>query len=154
MRAEIISVSNGTLAANKITMMRGDTLEITLRVLRDDDSPILINRFEEETHTIPRSREPHDTMNHRLSIEFMAALKDGGDIRLIYRTTQSTLHVLYSTTDEMTIILDQYATRRLPAPLNLNFDMQVTEFDAGKAIRTSTIYQGSLQIEKDFTTQY
>ena len=46
MRAEIISISNGSLQGSKISVVRGDTLEITLRVLRDDGSPILLNRFE------------------------------------------------------------------------------------------------------------
>lgn len=153
MRAEIISISNGAIQGNKITMVRGDTLEITLRVLDDNDIPIPLNLWEEETHTIPRSREPHDDFVYRLSAEFLAELKDGGDIRLIYRTTQSTLHVRYGNTDEMTIVIDQYATKRLPAPLTLNFDMQVTDFGE-KAVRTSTVYKGTLQIEKDFTTQY
>lgn len=84
----------------------------------------------------------------------MAALKDGGEIRLIYRTTQSALHIIYGSTDELTIILDQHATKRLPAPISLNFDMQITEFVDERIRRTSTVYQGVLQIEKDYTAQY
>lgn len=154
MRAEIISVSNGTLAANKITMMRGDTLAVMLRVLGDDDTPIPINRFEEEGHLVANVREPHDELNHRLSIEFVAALKDGGDVPLIYRSTASVFEVQYGHTDELTVVLDHQATRDLPAPLSLNFDMQITEFEAGKAWRFSTVYRGTLQIERDFTTRY
>lgn len=154
MRAEIINISNGTLQGNKITMVRGDTLEITLRVLREDDSAILLNRFEGGDHEVVNSRTPSGSFNHRLSIEFMAALKDGGEIRLIYRTTQSTHHVLYGALDELTVVIDQHATKRLPAPLALNFDMQVTEFVDERSRRTSTVYQGVLQIEKDYTAQY
>jgi hypothetical protein len=154
MRAEIISISNGTLAANKITMMRGDTLEITLRVLRDDESPILINRYEVEDQSGQNTRLPSDPRNLRLSIEFLAALKDGGDIPLIYRSTRSTLHVLYGQSDELTVVLHHEATRDLPAPLSLSFDMQITEFEAEKVRRVSTIYSGMLQIERDFTTRY
>lgn len=153
MRAEIIGISNGNLTGSKISMMRGDTLEMTLRVLRDDGSPILLSRFEEETHSIVHCREPVGMANHRLSIEFYATLKDGGDLRVLYRSTQSTLHVVYGATDEMTVVIDQKLTKRLPAPLALNFDMQVTEFD-GTYRRMSTVYQGVLQIDKDFTTLY
>jgi hypothetical protein len=154
MRAEIISVSNGTLAANKITMVRGDTLEVTLRVLRDDESPILINRFEDESHTGENMRLPTNPRNHRLSVEFVAALRDGGDVPLIYRSTQSTRHVIYGPTDELSIVLDHDSTRGLPAPLSLNFDMQITEFEAENVSRVSTVYRGMLQIERDFTTRY
>lgn len=153
MRAEIIGISNGSLQGSKITMVRGDTLEITLRVLRDDNSVILLNRFEEEGHSVTNGRSPSGSNNHRLSIEFTAALKDGGDIRVFYRTTQSTLQVLYGGTDELTVLIDQKLTRRLPAPLALNFDMQITEFDGDKR-RMSTIYQGVLQVEKDITSTY
>jgi hypothetical protein len=155
MRAEIISISNGTLAANKITMVRGDTLEITLRVLKDDGTPIPISHFEAASGGVLNSREPATVTNQRLSIEFMAPLKDGGEVRVIYRTTQSMHHVVYGSTDELTIVLDQYATKNLPAPLSLNFDMQVTAFSFGPdRQRTSTVYQGILQIDKDFTRQY
>lgn len=154
MRAEIININNGTLQGNKITMVRGDTLEITLRVLRDDDSAVLVNRFEAGDHEIANSRIPSGSFNHRLSIEFMATLKDGGEIRLIYRTTQSSLHIIYGSTDELTVVIDQHATKRLPAPLSLNFDMQVTEFVDERYRRTSTVYQGILQVEKDYTAQY
>jgi hypothetical protein len=154
MRAEIISVSNGTLAANKITMMRGDTLAVTLRVLGDDDTPIPINRFEEAGQVTPNIRVPNGDFNHRLSIEFVAALKDGGDVPLIYRSTEFVFEVLYVPPDELTVVLDHQATRDLPAPLSLNFDMQITEFEEGKAWRFSTVYRGMLQIERDFTTRY
>ena len=150
MRAEIISISNGNLQGNKISMVRGDTLEITLRVLRDDDSVILLNRFEQEA---AYGRTPVGSTNHRLSIEFTAALKDGGDIRVFYRTTQSLNQILYGGADELTVIIDQKLTRRLPAPVGLNFDMQITEFDGDKR-RMSTIYQGVLQVEKDITSTY
>jgi hypothetical protein len=150
MRAEIISISNGSLQGSKISMVRGDTLEITLRVLRDDDSVVLLNRFEQEGTT---GREPMGATNHRLSMEFTAALKDGGDIRLFYRTTQSINQVVYGSVDQLTVLIDQKLTRRLPAPLTLNFDMQVTEFN-GENRRMSTIYQGVLQIDKDITSTY
>jgi len=151
MRAEIISISNGSLQGSKISMVRGDTLEITLRVLRDDGSPVLINRFEQED--VSGGRGPGGATNHRLSIEFTAQLKDGGDIRVFYRTTQSVNQVTYGSTDELTVIIDQKLTRRLPAPLPLNFDMQITEFN-GEKRRMSTIYQGVLQVEKDITSTY
>lgn len=154
MRAEILNVANGNLAGNKFAMVRGDTLEITLRVLRDDETPIPINNYECETHAVPNSRSPVLDCNHRVTIQFMAALKDGGEVQLIYRTTQSTLHIEYGATDELKIVFDQDTTKRLPAPLTLNFDMQLTEFVNVKKRRTATVYQGILQIDKDFTTQY
>jgi hypothetical protein len=150
MRAEIISISNGSLQGSKISMVRGDTLEITLRVLRDDDSVILLNRFE-QPGTV--GREPMGATNHRLSMEFTAALKDGGDIRVFYRTTQSPNQVIYGSVDQLTVLIDQKLTRRLPAPVALNFDMQVTEFN-GESRRMSTIYQGVLQVDKDITSTY
>jgi hypothetical protein len=150
MRAEIISISNGSLQGSKISMVRGDTLEITLRVLRDDDSVILLNRFEQLGTT---GREPMGGTNHRLSMEFTAALKDGGDIRVFYRTTQSPSQVIYGSVDQLTVLIDQKLTRRLPAPVALNFDMQVTEFE-GEKRRMSTIYQGVLQVDKDITSTY
>jgi hypothetical protein len=150
MRAEIISISNGSLQGSKISMVRGDTLEITLRVLRDDDSVVLLNRFEQVGDI---GREPGAATNHRLSMEFTAPLKDGGDIRVFYRTTQSPNQVIYGSVDQLTVLIDQKLTRRLPAPLTLNFDMQVTEFE-GKKRRMSTIYQGALQIDKDITSTY
>ena len=116
MRAEIISISNGSLQGSKISMVRGDTLEITLRVLRDDDSVILLNRFEGYGGHRERAASPDAATNHRLSMEFTAALKDGGDIRLIYRTTQSARQVLYGSVDQLTVLIDQKLTRRLPAP--------------------------------------
>jgi hypothetical protein len=150
MKAEIISISNGSLQGSKISMVRGDTLEITLRVLRDDDSVVLLNRFEQEGAV---GREPMGATNHRLSMEFTATLKDGGDIRVFYRTTQSPNQVIYGSVDQLTVLIDQKLTRRLPAPLALNFDMQVTEFN-GENRRMSTIYQGVLQIDKDITSTY
>jgi len=152
MRAEIISISNGSLQGSKISMVRGDTLEITLRVLRDDDSVILLNRFEGYGGS-GNERGPDAATNHRLSMEFTAPLKDGGDIRLIYRTTQSARQVLYGSVDQLTVLIDQKLTRRLPAPLALNFDMQITEFN-GEDRRMSTIYQGVLQVDKDITSTY
>ena len=154
MRAEIISVSNGTLQGNKFTMVRGDTLEIKLRVLKDDNSPVLQTEYEEEGHTVPNGREPHDTFRFRLTAEFFAALKDGGDLRVLFRTTQSTHQVLINAPDELTVIIDQKSTKYLPAPVALNFDMQITEFIDMKKRRTSTVYQGVLQIDKDYTTLY
>lgn len=150
MRAEIISISNGSLQGSKISMARGDTLEITLRVLRADGSPVLLNRFEQEGAL---GRVPTGATNHRLSIEFTTALKDGGDIRVFYRTTQSIHQILYGITDELTVVIDQKLTRRLPAPLALNFDMQITEFIGDKR-RMSTIYTGVLQVDKDITSTY
>jgi hypothetical protein len=152
MRAEIISISNGSLQGSKISVVRGDTLEITLRVLRDDGSPILLNRFEGYGGA-GNERTPGAATNHRLSMEFTAPLKDGGDIRVIYRTTQSARQVLYGTTDELTVLIDQRLTRRLPAPMALNFDMQITEFN-GENRRMSTVYQGVLQVDKDITSTY
>jgi hypothetical protein len=154
MRAEILNVSNGSLQANKFTMVRGDTLEITLRVIKDDETPLTIDRYEIATHDVLNGRVPEGTTNHRLSIEFLAALKDGGEIRLIYRTTQSALQIEYGPTDELKVIFDQDTTKHLPAPLSLNFDMQLTEFVDVRKRRTATVYQGILQIDKDFTRQY
>jgi hypothetical protein len=152
MRAEIISISNGSLQGSKISMVRGDTLEIMLRVLRDDNSPVLLNRFEGYGGT-SNERSPDTATNHRLSMEFTAPLKDGGDIRVFYRTTQSARQILYGPTDELTVLIDQRLTRRLPAPMALNFDMQITEF-IGEGRRMSTIYQGVLQVDKDITSTY
>jgi len=154
MRAEIINVTNGTLQGNKFTMVRGDTFEVTLRVIKNDESPLSIDRFE-PLGVGQKTREPNSESNNRLSMEFRAEVREGGEVPVIYRTTEQPTDILYGPLDELTVVIDQNATKDLPAPITLNFDMQLTEFMFGPDYqRVNTVYQGSLQIEKDYTRKY
>jgi hypothetical protein len=129
-------------------MVRGDTLELTLRVLDDGDSPMPLKTFEQEVDG--PMRDFSKAASHRFSMVATAELKDGGDLPVFSLSSRQRCEVLYAGEDQLILIIGEALTNNLPAPLKLTLAMRVTRHVEDGPRYVSSIWSGNLLLEKSF----